>query len=93
MAPPSDKQLAFLERRGIYPESVTNSGMASLLIDRLQRRQQEGLATPKPIRLLERYGFRRVGTWLFDDASNLISMISDNRWRLPYWIDAATYRP
>lgn len=93
MAPPSDKQLAFLERRGIYPESVTNSGMASLLIDRLQRRQQEGLATPKQIRLLERYGFHRVGTWLFDDASNLISQIADNRWRLPYWIDPVTYRP
>lgn len=93
MAPPSDKQLAFLERRGIYPESVSNCGMASLLIDRLQRRQQEGLATPKQIRLLERYGFRRVGTWLFDDASNLISQLADNRWRLPYWIDPVTYRP
>lgn len=93
MAPPSKKQLDFLERRGIFPESVTNCGMASLLIDRLQRRMQEGLATPKQIRLLERYGFKRVGTWLFDDASSLISQLADNRWRLPYWIDPATYRP
>ena len=62
MAPPSKKQLAFLEGRGIFAEGVTNAGMASLLIDRLVRRQDEGLATPKQIRLLERYGFRHVGS-------------------------------
>ncbi len=62
MAPPSEKQIAFLERRGIFADSVRNAGLASLLIDRLQRRQQMGLATPKQIRCLERYGFRQVGT-------------------------------
>lgn len=93
MAPPSDKQLAFLERRGIYAESVENAGLASLLIDRIKRRQDEGLATPKQIRCLERYGFRQVGTWSFDDASSLISMLADNRWRVPYGITPALYRP
>ena len=58
MAPPSEKQLAFLERRGIFAESIRNAGLASQLIDRLKRRQDEGLATPKQIRCLERYGFR-----------------------------------
>lgn len=70
MAPPSEKQIAFLERRGIFADSVRNAGLASLLIDRLQRRQQMGLATPKQIRCLERYGFRQVGTWAFEDASS-----------------------
>lgn len=93
MAPPSDKQLAFLERRGIYAESVTNAGLASLLIDRLKRRQDMGLATPKQIRCLERYGFRQVGTWKFSDASSLISELADNRWRVPYWITPASYIP
>lgn len=93
MAPPSQKQLEFLERRGIFPESVTNSGMASMLIDRLQRRQQEGLATPKQIRCLERYGFRQVGTWLFDDASSMISRLAGNNWRVPYGMTPALYRP
>ena len=93
MAPPSDKQLQFLEKRGIYPESVTNAGLASLLIDRLVRRQDEGLATPKQIRCLEKYGFRQVGTWQFQDASSLISRISENHWRIPYSIDPATFRP
>lgn len=37
MAPPSEKQLAFLEQRGIFAESVENMGKASLLIDRLMQ--------------------------------------------------------
>ena len=41
-APPSEKQLKFLEGRGIFPETVPNCGMASMLIDRLKRRQEEG---------------------------------------------------
>lgn len=93
MAPPSEKQIAFLERRGIFADSVRNAGLASLLIDRLQRRQQMGLATPKQIRCLERYGFRQVGTWAFEDASSLISMLADNRWRVPYGITPSLYRP
>lgn len=93
MAPPSDKQLSFLEKRGIFAESVGNAGLASLLIDRLKRRQDEGLATPKQIRCLERYGFRQVGTWRFEDASALISRLANNDWRLPYGFNAAAYRP
>jgi superfamily II DNA or RNA helicase len=93
MAPPSEKQIAFLERRGIFADSVRNAGLASLLIDRLQRRQQMGLATPKQIRCLERYGFRQVGTWAFEDASALISRLADNSWRVPYGMTPALYRP
>lgn len=93
MAPPSEKQLQFLERRGIFPDSVSNAGLASLLIDRLKRRQDMGLATPKQIRCLERYGFRQIGTWQFDDASRLIFQLADNRWRVPYGITPSLYRP
>ena len=93
MAPPSEKQIGFLENRGIYADAVENMGKASLLIDRLVRRQEEGLATPRQIRLLERYGFLQVGTWAFDDASAMISRISNNSWQLPYGINARSYRP
>ena len=93
MGPPTQKQLQFLEKRGIFADSVENMGKASLLIDRLVRRQEEGLATPKQIRLLERYGFLQVGTWAFDDASAMISRISNNSWQLPYGINARSYRP
>lgn len=93
MAPPSEKQVKFLENRGIYADAVENAGKASLIIDRLVRRQKEGLATPKQIRCLERYGFLKVGTWAFDDANNVISHLARNGWRLPRSFDAASYRP
>ena len=93
MAPPSARQLDFLEKRGIFAESVENMGKASLLIDRLVRRQEEGLATPKQIRCLERYGFRQVGTWLFEDASKMITRLAANNWRVPYGLNPGMYRP
>lgn len=93
MAPPSTRQLEFLEKRGIFAESVENMGKASLLIDRLVRRQELGLSTPKQIRCLERYGFRQVGTWQFDDAAKMISRLAANNWRLPFGLNPKQYRP
>ena len=93
MAPPSEKQLAFLEKRGIFAESIENMGKATLLIDRLMQRQAMGLATPKQIRCLERYGFRQVGTWQFDDARKMISRLSMNNWRIPMGITPSKYQP
>lgn len=93
MGPPSENQIAFLERRGIYAGSIENMGMASMIIDKLKRRQDEGLSTPKQIRCLERYGFRQVGTWQFEEASRMISRLANNKWRLPYGYNAAAYVP
>ena len=93
MAPPSDKQLAFLENRGIFTESITNTGMASMIIDRLKRRQDEGLSTPKQIRCLERYGFLQVGTWSFEDASKMISRLAMNNWMVPRGMVPSKYKP
>ena len=93
MAPASDKQLEYLEKHGIYPESVTCAGMASLLIEKLKNRQIEGLATPKQIRFLERYGFLHVGLWTFEAASKMITRISMNSWYLPRGIDPKSYQP
>ena len=93
MGPPSEKQLKFLDSRGIDRGFVENAGMASLLIDRLIKRQGEGLSTPKQIRLLERYGFRHVGMWSFEAASKMVSRISNAGWRMPLGINARTYVP
>lgn len=93
MAPPSERQLEFLEKRGIFSESIENMGKASMLIDRLMRRQESGLSTPKQIRCLERYGFRQVGTWQFDDAAIMISRLAENNWRLPFGLNPKQYQP
>ena len=93
MGPPSEKQLAFLEKRGIFAESVKTAGLASQMIDRLKRRQDAGLSTPKQIRCLERYGFRQVGTWRFEVANNIIAYLAKNNWRLPHGFNAGEYNP
>lgn len=92
--PPSDKQTAALEKLGILPDSVESAGKAALLLDRLHKRQTEGLTTPKQIRLLERYGFRHVGSWSFDAASRMINRIAAGGWRgVPKGVNPRTYTP
>ena len=66
MAPPSEKQVNDLEKLGILPDAIDNAGKASLMLERLSKRKEAGLATPKQIRRLEIYGFKSVGTWSFD---------------------------
>lgn len=91
MAPPSDKQRQTLEKLGILPDEIESAGKASLLLDRLNKRRQEGLTTPKQIRFLEGRGFRHVGTWPFETARRMIDRIAANGWRIPPEITPATY--
>lgn len=94
MAPPSDSQKKELEKRGILPDEIDNAGKASKILDRLHRRQEEGLTTPKQIRCLEKYGFQHVGTWSFEAGKNMIDRIAANGWRsAPRGVEPAVYRP
>ena len=93
MGPPTDKQLAALERLGIFPDEIGSAGKAAKLLDRLNKRHLEGLTTPKQIRFLENRGFLHVGTWQFEDARKLIDRIAGNGWRVPLGITPAQYAP
>lgn len=91
--PPTQKQVQALEKLGINPDDIGSAGKASKLLDRLDRRRMEGLTTPKQIRLLERYGFQRVGTWPFEAAKKLIDRIAANGWRVPLGMTPSKYAP
>lgn len=93
MSPPSQKQLDALEKFGIYPNEIENAGKAAMLLDRLNKRRMEGLSTPKQIRLLENKGFLHVGEWTFQQASNMITRIAANGWRVPHSVIPAEYTP
>lgn len=93
MEPPTEKQLAALEKWGIFAQDVQNKGFACMLMDRLVQRREEGLATPKQIRCLERYGFRNVGKWLFETAQKMIGRLAVRNWVLPYDFNAGEYIP
>jgi len=92
MGPPSDAQVKTLEKLGILPEAIENAGKASKLLERLDKRREEGLTTPKQIRFLEQRGFDHVGTWSFDKAKSLIDRIAANGWRVPEGINPQEYR-
>lgn len=93
MAPPSETQKQTLEKLGILPDEIDNAGKASKLLDRLDKRRQANLTTPKQIRFLEGKGFQHVGTWSFDSARKLIDRIAGNGWRVPHSIDPYNYVP
>ena len=92
MSPPSEKQKAALEKLGICPDEIDNSGKAEKLLDRLAIRRNEGLTTPKQIRFLESRGFQHVGTWQFETAKKLIDRIAANGWRIPEGIRPSEYK-
>lgn len=92
-APATEKQKASLEKFGIKPDEIDNAGKATLLLDRLHKRQELGLSTPKQIKLLENYGFKNVGSWQVDAASNMITRIKACGWHVPRGIDPQNYIP
>lgn len=89
MSPPTDKQVKALEKWGIFPDEIENAGKAEMLINRLVKRRDAGLSTPKQIRFLENRGFQHVGTWQFEAATKLINRIAANGWRIPHGIKPA----
>lgn len=92
--PPSEQQTAALEKLGILPDAVESAGKAALLLDRLNKRRDEGLTTPKQIRCLEKYGFQHVGTWSFEAARHMIDRIAAQGWRgVPKGVNPRTYTP
>ena len=92
--PPSEQQTAALEKLGILPDAVESAGKAALLLDRLNKRRDEGLTTPKQIRCLEKYEFQHVGTWSFEAARHMIDRIAAQGWRgVPKGVNPRTYTP
>lgn len=92
--PPTEQQTTALEKLGILPDAVESAGKASLLLDRLHKRRDEGLTTPRQIRCLEKYGFQHVGTWSFEQAKHMIDRIAAQGWRgVPKGVTPSTYTP
>ena len=91
---PTDGQRRAIDRFGVDSDGVTTKGYASKLLDALTRRVDNGLATPKQVRCLERFGFKHVGTWSFDAANDMIgrfAAVSWKPWRVN--VDPETYDP
>lgn len=92
MGPPTDNQIATLEKLGIFAEEIDCAGKAALLLDKLHKRKAAGLSTPRQIRQLERVGFPHAGEWTFEAANKMISRIAATGWKsAPRGVDPKTY--
>lgn len=91
IAPATDKQKSTIEKFGIDAEGMTK-GQASKLIDNLISRV--GMASPKQIKLLQRYGFKDVQNWTMDEAKKMIAQLAAVNWQI--WkchVEPAFYQP
>jgi len=93
----TERQKTTIERFGVDPDGIETAGQASAFIDALMRRADNGLATAKQIRCLERHGFKNVGTWPFEAANTMIAKLAAcgwQAWRLrKLGIKPETYNP
>ena len=90
---PTEKQLNYLKLVGFSVGQITTKGQASHIIGVMQNRRERGMSSPKQIKCLERSGFLNVGLWTKEEAGDMITALSDNRWHVPKGINAKTYKP
>lgn len=91
--PATEKQKAYLEKMQIDATDMCK-GKASKLIERMARRRDLGLCTPKQAKALSKFGFVDVYQWKFEEASamlNRLAAVGWKRWKLN--LDTANYKP
>lgn len=94
MSPVTEKQKSALEKLGIGYDTIPNSGKASLILDRANKRKDAGLSTPRQFGKLKKYGFKDSDKWTFDQARKMITRIAGMGWRgVPAGVDPKTYVP
>ena len=85
----TDKQKSYLEKMQIDATGMCK-GKASLLIDRMNKRQQLGLCTPRQANLLAKRGFKNTYEWKFEEASKMIGWLAKLNWKvyaLPFSVE------
>ncbi len=81
--PPTQTQVDALAKCGIFPSDIKSAGHADAILGALADRKGRGLAAPRQIRILERYGVKGVGQMRAEHAQKLIGRIAANGWRRP----------
>jgi superfamily II DNA or RNA helicase len=76
---PTAKQLDVLQKFGLNTMSILSKGHASMILDRLISRRQLGLATPKQVRVMRRYGHKRPELATFEEAKQFLDARFANR--------------
>lgn len=84
------EQIKSLEQRGINPTGMTR-GRADAFLKEVFKRENEGYASPKQIRFLERMGFKNVAQWDHNVARKMTKRIIACNWKIPKGVNPAEY--
>lgn len=79
-AEPSEKQIAFLEKKGIAEPAKLSKAQASAIISKLIKNADAGLATYKQVQQLRKRGIETKGV-SFNQARRVMDAIASNGWR------------
>ena len=93
MEEPTEKQIKTLENSGICTDDIYCKGQATKLLDVVFKRSASGLASPKQMKLLDRYGFTNLPAWTKDAAAKVIGILASNNWQCPAWLVPGAYVP
>ena len=77
--PASDRQKAALSQAGMDVVGMTR-GMANAVFDRLGKRREQNLATPKQVRSMARLGIKDADRYSFKEASKVLDIASGCGW-------------
>lgn len=91
--PATDKQRSYLEKMQIDTTNICK-GKASKLIDRMSKRRELGLCTPRQAKTLTKFGFTDVYSWKFEEAGAMLNRLAAVGWKK--WllnIDIPAYKP
>ena len=88
---PTMEQLDRLEQLGF--SCPGSASAADALLTAYQQRVDKGLSSPRQIKWLKSQGFQNVENWTCRQAKKLIDRCIVNHWRVPSYINPATYRP
>lgn len=85
----TDKQKQYLEKMQIDATDMCK-GKAKKLIDKMVKRRELGLCTPRQANLLSKRGFKNAYEWKFEEASKMIGWLARLNWKvyaLPFNVD------
>lgn len=92
--PPTEKQLAVLERFNFDLEKITTKGLAARVLNAVFERKMNEEPSVKQIQVLIRAGFRNVEKWTKAQCSEMITLLKDNGWKAPIEInDTYSFNP
>lgn len=68
----TERQVEFLQKQGIDPDTIKDRGHASAVMDAIVKRYKENMATPRQVAMIAKWGVPQAHVLTFETASKII---------------------